>query len=45
MLELLMQNYGITYERAVELMKMPVMDASIILNGILDEEKQGKNEN
>lgn len=40
MVELLMQNYGITYEYAVYLMNMPIMDAIAILNTI-SEAKNG----
>lgn len=40
MVELLMQNYGITYEYAVYLMNMPIEDAVAILNTI-SEAKNG----
>ena len=40
MIEILMQNYGITYERAVEIMNMSIMDAVAILNTI-SEAKNG----
>ena len=40
MIEMLMQNYGITYEYAVYLMNMPIEDAVAILNTI-SEAKNG----
>ena len=43
MIEILMQNYGITYEYAVYLMKLPIMEAIKILNKLnkLKEEENG----
>lgn len=40
MIEILMQNYGITYEHAVYLMNLPIEDALAILNTI-SEAKNG----
>ena len=37
MIEILMQNYGITYEHAVYLMKLPTMEAVEILNKLKGE--------
>ena len=39
MVELLMQNYGITYEYAVYLMKLPIMEAIEILNELKEEDQ------
>ena len=38
MVELLMENYGITYEYAAYLMKLPIMEAIEILNRLKEEQ-------
>ena len=42
MVELLVENYGITYEYAVYLMKLPVMEAVEILNRLKGEDENDK---
>lgn len=38
MIELLMEHYNITYEYAVYLMKLPIMEAIEIINGLREEQ-------
>ena len=38
MVELLMENYGITYEYAAYLMKLPIMETIEILNRLREEQ-------
>ena len=42
MVELLVENYGIAYEYAVYLMKLPVMEAVEILNRLKEEDENDK---
>lgn len=40
MIELLVENYGITYEYAAYLMKLPIMEAIEILNRLKEEQDE-----
>ena len=39
MVEILVENYGITYEYAVYLMELPIMEAVEILNRLREEDE------
>ena len=41
MIELLMEHYGVTYECAAYLMKLPIMEAIEIINKLKEEQCGG----
>ena len=45
MIELLMEHYGVTYEYAVYLMSIPIMEAVEIINKLKEEQCTNSNKN